>query len=99
MKTRSIEELKRHNERLLTANKNLRSKDVLMKRHNRTLKKQKETHVKIIDKLTKDFVAEKEYCEQLQSNFNLLALDKLQDAMQDLKMYREYYVESVSRGA
>jgi len=99
MKTRTLEQWRASSKNLSCRNTELRRKDRLLTKHNKTLMTYKEKTAGIVDRLTDELIAEKKYREQLQDNFNILAGNNIHEAMQDLKMYREYYVESVSRGA
>jgi len=78
--------------------KNEQKKNQLLLKHNKQLIIEKDRKTKDISRLVTELTQEKRDREQLQINFEIMSGNKMYDMMSDLKMYREYYVENVSRG-
>ena len=98
MTNKTILSLQERNRNLVVEKKREQKKSSLLLKHNRQLMRDTERKTKDLSRLITELTQEKRDREELQVNFEILSGNKMHDMMSDLKMYREYYIENVSRG-
>jgi len=98
MTNKTILSLQERNRNLVVEKKREQKKSPLLLKHNRQLMRDTERKTKDLSRLITELTQEKRDREELQVNFEILSGNKMHDMMSDLKMYREYYIENVSRG-